>query len=1101
MRDTPTGFDALWNSGDFVGPNKPMARVTVAHPQVKLFDLGYNLYSSIIFGNESQPKELPNVKSVKWSRSIDNDVATCTIEFYNTAPQPLGAVYHPEWGVDIAGYYTFDHGRTSFSNRWGHEPNEWSNLLVGDNVLRTYEGYGFDPNSSPETDPHLMQTGLWMIKDVVYSIAGLITVQCEDMANILKDQICFYPVIPRNFYPVTFSGEPQLSGIKDGYTFTKTVNADGSFDPNHPPPDAWTGPNAAVPNVQVTAGLARLFFDWNAVPTPPTGYKVVGYNLIVDGVRLGARIPSPPGSLPLAYSTGIASGNVYTGQVAVIYENLANGHEHVGPYGTAQFAYPYDLGSPAQVTGLATNVGPPPVDTTQATVPQPGFVAWDYTGVADHFVIIVFKQQSRQVFTVPVVGTGRQYYDTNQTALNTYNVLIYPKTGGQAGKGFLYQGSGEFYQPPTNGAFPHEPNPAQHAPVVTTKKGTIPLSPRAVSTTYSASSNAYYVGSGKDVEVYGHAPQDAFDNSPSSYWLSIGNERNDQGYSYEWIEANVPNVELAQVKFTTAKSGYGVYVSVFAKGNWVHYSRTAIIPYDPLNPESHNGANIPYVETFSEGTSEGPHTVTFKTPIPGATKVRLTFHALQNFGLGLPYRAGVRNFDAYVAGGTGTTSTTSTYTPPPVPGPPQDDNSPSVIQSYEVYVPHKVIPGAGEQPGYYEDFVDIVKLFCAWGGFFWPDDASILQSDGTRVAYSFGPNVFGFPNVDPVLGDQYGGRVWGDFLTTGRSGISSFLVDVFDKKPLLDCINVIRDLLGYLFYIDEMGGVVFRLPNIFKVGNYKLNLAADAGRVQEIITIDEKHTLLDLRATLSSRNVRERVFIADLTGKVGALVPGYVPNHIGLRRVSVWTDAHWNDNIEANFAGELLSLRALMTYRVDTVQIPAHLGIQMDDQVRIFERVTAEGYLHYVRGISSNNDLETGVFTYDLDTNWLGDDPFALWLFDGTALSSELQQYLKATQILPDAAQQPAGSNSPPADPLPGPTSSPPTTTGTATTYVEKIVKLIHVTGLAPVYVSDGITYRWVRNSNDLKFLVDNKFVPSGTPSPVTTAELGYMTRIGPAPS
>lgn len=1112
MRDTPPGFNELWNSGDFIGPNRPMARVTVGHTDVVLTDLGYNLYASIVFGKQTQPKELPNVKSVKWNRSIDNEVAACTIEFYNTAPQPLGTVFHPEYGLDQPGYYTFDHGRTSFSSRWGHAPNEWSNLLVPDNILRTYEGYGFDPDAPPETDRHLMPSGVWLIKDVTYTVAGLITVQCDDLASILKDQICFFPVIPHNFYPLTFSSEPKMSGFKDGYTYTKTETAT-STDPRHPAPGDWTGPDEVVPNVSVSGGLNALFFDWDAVPAPPAGYKVVGYNLIVDGVRLGEVIAAPPNGLPLAYTSAINSGNVYTGQVAVIYIEDKTGHEHVGPYGTAQYAYPTELGTQAQVTAVLPNVGPPPIDNTQGTVPVPGMLAWDFTGSADQFVIIAFKnglianQPPTVNMTVSANGAGRQYFDTGiSILLETFSILVYPKTNGLAGRGFLYQGSGEFYMPPTNGAAPHQPNPAQPSPVVTTKAGTtVPLKPTPVSTTYSASSNAYYVGSGKDVEVYGHAPEDAFDSSPSSYWLSIGNERNDQGYSYEWIEAKVPNVELAQVKYTTAKTGYGVYVSVFAKGKWVHYSKTAIIPYDPLNPESHNGANIPYCATGQVGKSEGPHIITFKTPIPGATKVRLTFHNLQDFGVGVNhYRAGVRNFDCFAGGTKSTGPTTTTTTPPPVAGPPQDDNDPAITKTFEVFVPPAEAPGAGERPGLYEDFTDIIKLFCAWGGFYWPqDDANMLHSDGTSVHYDFGPEIFGLKNVDPVLGDQSAGRVWGDFMTTGRAGVASFTVDIFDKKPLLDCINVIRDLIGYLFYIDEGGGVVWRMPNIFSVGNYKLNLASDPGRTSEVITIDEKHTLLDLRAKLSSRNVRERVFVADLSGQVGALSKGFQPNPIGLRRVVVWTDAHWNDNVEAQIAGDFIALRQLMAYRIDTLQIPAHLGIQVDDQVRIFERVTGEGYLHYVRGISSNNDLEQGVYTYDLDTNWLGEDPFNLWIFHGTDLSAELQAYLAATQILPDGAQDPAGSNSPPADavPPPGPTSNPPAPIGTATPYVEAVVKLVKVTGVPPVYVTDGITYRWVRNATDQKFLVDNKLVPTGTPAAITAGELAFMQRIGPAPS
>jgi len=157
---------------------------------------------------------------------------------------------------------------------------------------------------------------------------------------------------------------------------------------------------------------------------------------------------------------------------------------------------------------------------------------------------------------------------------------------------------------------------------------------------------------------------------------------------------------------------------------------------------------------------------------------------------------------------------------------------------------------------------------------------------------------------------------------------------------------------------------------------------------------------MDGHLQCGGRNVRERYFIADVTGKTGALAKGYNPNPVGLRRVGGWTDQHFNSKADCVIMADLIALRALLTYRTDTVTIPGFPGIQVDDQVRIFEQVTAEGYLHYVKGISSDLDLETGKWTYSLDTQWLGENPTRKWIFKPENLQEETKKYLKYLRIV-----------------------------------------------------------------------------------------------------
>jgi hypothetical protein len=49
-------------------------------------------------------------------------------------------------------------------------------------------------------------------------------------------------------------------------------------------------------------------------------------------------------------------------------------------------------------------------------------------------------------------------------------------------------------------------------------------------------------------------------------------------------------------------------------------------------------------------------------------------------------------------------------------------------------------------------------------------------------------------------------------------------------------------------------------------------------------------------------------------------------------------------------------------------------NIGMNDQIRVVERNTSETYIHYVRGVSSTMDLDTGSYVMNLSTNRLGDD-------------------------------------------------------------------------------------------------------------------------------
>lgn len=682
-----------WLSGEYVGDARPMMRATIQKLSMLEVPVGDQVYAAAVFGQTDRPAELPNLKSVEWSRSTSQDAATCTLVLYNTIPLPLGQVPERDEELDVPGFYTFNRGTTSWStSRWGHTANGWRDRIVPDRIIRTYEGYGFDPDVSPEDDPDMYLSGVWKIDDVEYTHDGLITIKCRDLGSLLIEQIMFPPVVPFKHYPLRFS-----------------------------------------------------------------------------------------------------------------------------PYRTVN--------------------DPPTVVTTGSTI-------WK-----------------------------RPSYDTD--------------------------------------------------------------------------SNRPYVGNGS---VYGHHGTDAFDTSTSTYWMSIGNATPDQPYAYEFIQGKFAAGTLSAVKFRVWGGPYRVYISVKTASGW---KGTQTVPYDPNNPASApNGADIPFLYSFKV-TKEQDVSYKLPTAVAGATHVRITFHNLYNSGIGqFPYRAGMR--DVQVAIGT----TTST----------------SIPQSHT--------------EGDYGDYTEIVKRLCCYGGLYWPIDPNLAfftETDGDVTT------------LVPASSDPYivTGRAWGDFENTGTFGPADLDETIWDKKPLMDGITYVKDIVGFIFFIDETGGAVFRSPNIWSVGNYIGDGGPNAGRTSEVITIDERQTMIGLTASLSSRNIREKVFVANVNGRLGAVVKGHNPYPSNLRRVAGWTDQHFETQEECIVMADLITLRQLFTYRTDTVVIAGNPAIQIDDQVRLYERVTNEGYLQYVDGISSSWDLETGEWTYQLSTHWLGDAPFGSWVFDPANLDPATQQYLQ----------------------------------------------------------------------------------------------------------
>lgn len=464
-----------------------------------------------------------------------------------------------------------------------------------------------------------------------------------------------------------------------------------------------------------------------------------------------------------------------------------------------------------------------------------------------------------------------------------------------------------------------------------------------VKLTYRTSSNVPYIGHNS---IHGHRGPHAFDGNAGSYWLSVGNNVPNSGHSYEYVEASCKPSTIGQIRLRPYGGHMRGYVSLYADGHWITGQmpgyRGGVIPYNPEDPLSApNGANIPYVSPFNTLGDGFSIKVGFQ-PVKNVTRIRVTFHNLVRTSVGpYVYRAGVR----------------------------------------ELAADAQVIPM--KKVGNYGDWSDIIKLILAWGGFHWPEQWPFIG-----LSAGFGIPIWASKPRDPFLGN---GRIWGDIESTGTYGIVPIPFTDLDKKPLLDGIRQIKDIVGFWFGVDESGGAIWRHANIWQLGNVLSNGPTGTPvRQRRFIRILDTQVLLDITAKLSGRNWRERVYIADPSGKIAGGARGFSLNPIGLRRVAGWIEGNFGYHPQGSKAAiafaqrmaQLIAVRQMMSTREDTFVIPGNPCLQIDDQVELVDTNVGEGYVHYCKNISSKLDNQTGEYTYTVTTQWLGTRPGDQWIID-----------------------------------------------------------------------------------------------------------------------
>jgi hypothetical protein len=320
------------------------------------------------------------------------------------------------------------------------------------------------------------------------------------------------------------------------------------------------------------------------------------------------------------------------------------------------------------------------------------------------------------------------------------------------------------------------------------------------------------------------------------------------------------------------------------------------------------------------------------------------------------------------------------------------------------------------QPGYYgwsglrwhdgniNDYADIVKDLAAWCGFT-AYDPSITVSDDI--------NIKNRP------------QVWGNIEFTGIYSDVKLPGDKWDKRTPIDCINEIKQIVGYNFWIEDDGRIRFEPPNWWSSGNFDQDglkvyvtydengdwtrcESTDPDAVQLIPEIHESVNMLGYSASLDgSAYVSEIIVGSDQPDfkhpnsekgyirifpktAVEEIRPG-VPALRGIVRTAVRVNNKFTNREEQKISAELTNLQIWFAQRLGSLATVANPNLQINDQIRIIERNTSETYIHYVRGISSSMNLDSGEYTMNLTTNRLGTEDN--WVITTSGEYNPMDQY------------------------------------------------------------------------------------------------------------
>jgi hypothetical protein len=1026
VRDLPLIKGTWEQGGPFIGDRKPVTRVFVQLPWPDLAnttkendflrattstgvgksgDRGVPMRWYQNTANSQSMVELPNVSTVTVDRTVDQDAASFSITLSN---QWMFANSAQRSGVSAGqpGYFTPTRGDSMDARaRWGHESNEWNDVLVPNALLRIYTGYGGDDVSitTAVANGNLALYGVFLVDEVRISTDGQITLTGRDMAKLLIEQQLFPPLVPAAKYPLSYNRwayedvrvraakkmvvlNPVVSGVTAG---TKNCTYSDSSQ------DRWYGVDASIHGHR---GSHSIDSDPNSFALsvgnsgPNRDFSTVWWEYWCGETMNAIHVHPWAGNYEMYVS--IHDGNTWLGDNTVPYDAghiLATQDPAVDTGANikyvAKFTVPHET---ARDYVLPQAYNAVKVRISFRNLFDSGIGPWRYRAGVREF----------RILGINVAG------GTITSGTNTGNAIEYvPWTA--AGASRIINGKPYSQGYGTNTILDQQDvfgDATRHTR--TNRQGETLNGP--ISMAFTKTGNGYYqLSTHGEIRVHGDA-----------VWY--GDPETD-GFTPEVGVGGEPD-HTWDIALTHTGEGYWILTAgghVFCYGDAVDYGFPVSTPA-PLTTSSitaHPSAmgywilridgsvhprgaatSIGGFGTLPEGKLRVVDTGNFANGNEQANCIRSTSTG-QGYWI-LTTKGRVEAFGDAKHHGQPThlaDHSKNIFTEcywKIMPGPTDEGywllHASGRVESYgDVDHFGGPIPGTNatlRRDGNYLDYMDIVKDLVRWSGFLF---------------------------YNPALSSTAEAPIYGSLESTGAWSDERLPDEMFDKRPVIDAITQLREVVGYLAWVDAEGRFRFESPNWWKVGNFDEN----GNHVPTVPVIDDRVQLTAYTLSRSDDPLRSSIIIsshdpyADLSGTVSTkYTPANASRLRGLVKPAMWVNDFFVSKSEQKLMAELIGLHIAFQERIGQVDCVATPHIEINDQVRIYEQQTEEVYVHYIRGINFQHDLETGDYRMTLTTHWLaaGDDSMDIVGGEYFPASPELQ--LKMTQqILAKEYKDPGG--------------------------------------------------------------------------------------------
>lgn len=919
--------------------------------------------------NSQVEREIPNVQTFTTDRSIESDAATCSITIYNQWMRDNDdpeALTSPSLGMH--GYFTPSYGKDALAqSRWAQTPNEWEDILVPNAIIRSYQGYGGHAKTRAQAivDGNIMLTGVWLVDEVRVGTDGFMKIDCRDMGKLLIEQQLYPPLVPRTHYPLKYYRWDYRDRAVQARAKTSTTT------------EGTTGTNIAP-------GNKRAVFRDSAVDRwypqespgseiPNGGFLLHGHRAVdcLDGnqttfcLSVGNSGPDKPfatdwwtfdcGEWMNAVYVHPWAGN-YTMYVSVMEDGRWQGTETIpydpsSLYGTqdyvvdtgADIKYVAKFGVPWETAKTYVLPRAYKADRVRISFRHQALSPWGpwyYRCGMREFRIkattsaSISSSTTETIVTQPAIWAAdniRNHDNLNQTGYMTVDFFGHYDAFGDMRKLSMTGGDGA-------------------------SEGFV----RRIVLTEDAT--GYYVlRDNGGISCFGDAP---FFGSPrqdgvpwptdipegrQNHFMALCLTPSEQGY---WAIQSDGTI----YSYGDAATYTKVNPTGFAQGDYV------------VNAASRHGSQGMWivdtrgvVHVRGAATHYGNFTeATLNEDGEAATDIEST---MGDDGYWILSSGGrVQAFGAAVDHGQVIQLNTSSsryeryhnlMVMPDDAGYMIVQGDGSIIQVGDTggHYFGQPVPGSTRQlriDGNYKDYVDIIRDLALWSGFL------LFDSD---LSGSSAPSVYG------------------SLESTGAWSEDPLPDDLFDKRPVIDAMTEIKETVGYLLFVDDEGRLHFESPNWWGPGNFNENGIHDSFLPE----VDERVNMTDYTASFNDENLRSLIIISsedpDIEGTTTIatkLVPQTASGLKGLLVPAMWVNGFFQNQNEQRLMAELISMHIWFQQRIGQVTCVANPAIQINDQIRIYERNTSDSYVHYVRGISTTHSLESGEYTMTLTTNWLG---------------------------------------------------------------------------------------------------------------------------------